>query len=164
MAEMWVVSVRLSYLHSTNPTGCDVMSCYISLRNSTQTPSTTPSVTSATKNMVLYYLYLLWRINIWTRLIKVILCFFDLQANFVKMIIIRYILQISHQTSHYWQELTDFNGKTVLLWEFEKLSRAQTVVISLKCSCQIWFTLNRHIINHYPVNIYEISQYFWRWK
>ena len=40
----------------------------------------------------------------------------------------------------------------------------QTVVISLKCSCQIWFTLNRHIINHYPVNITEISQYSWRWK
>ena len=131
MAEMWVVSVKqcVEPLLLPPPTLQAVTLCHVishlETQHKQQTTSTTPSVTSATKNMVLLLIYYgeLTFGRVW---LKYTYVFFDLQANFVKMIIIRAILQISHQTSHYWQELTDFNGKTVLLWEFEKLSRADS--------------------------------------
>ena len=77
--------------------------------------------------------------------------FFHFLPSFVNLNIISCsFLQISHRTSYYWQELTDSNGKTVFMWEIEKLSRADSCN-SEKCSCQIWFTLNRTY--HYELNI-----------
>ena len=66
------------------------------------------------------------------------------------MFITRSILQISHKPSHYWQELTDFNVKTALLWEFEKLSRAK--------SCNFWEMFLSDLIYFKPNILLDIIQ------
>ena len=104
---------------------------------------------------VVYRRLPLQAINIYARLVSyksiyVSYFFFHSQPNFVNMFITRSILQISHKPSHYWQELTDFNVKTALLWEFEKLSRAK--------SCNFWEMFLSNLIYFKPNILLDIIQ------